>query len=36
MHIYEERFDAVLTNIEEVRLKVNQHQIIKIIAVSKM
>lgn len=32
---YEERFDTVLTNIEKVRLQVNQHQIIKIIAVSK-
>jgi len=32
---YEERFDKVLTNIEKVRLRVNQHQIIKIIAVSK-
>ena len=35
MHIYESRFDEILTNIEKVRLKVNQHQIIKIIAVSK-
>ena len=35
MHIYESRFDEVLTNIEKVRLEVNQHQIIKIIAVSK-
>jgi len=35
MHIYEERFDEILTNIEKVRLEVNQHQIIKIIAVSK-
>ncbi len=33
--LYEERFDEVLTNIEKVRLEVNQHQIIKIIAVSK-
>jgi pyridoxal phosphate enzyme (YggS family) len=33
--LYEERFDEILTNIEKVRLKVNQHQIIKIIAVSK-
>lgn len=32
---YEERFDEILTNIEKVRLRVNQHQIIKIIAVSK-
>jgi len=32
---YEEKFDTVLTNIEKVRLAVNQHQIIKIIAVSK-
>jgi len=35
MSIYEDRFDKVLTNIEKVRLRVNQHQIIKIIAVSK-
>jgi len=35
MHIYESRFDEILTNIEKVRLEVNQHQIIKIIAVSK-
>ncbi len=35
MHKYEERFDEILTNIEKVRLRVNQHQIIKIIAVSK-
>lgn len=35
MSLYEERFDAVLTKIEKVRLSVNQHQIIKIIAVSK-
>lgn len=35
MHIYESRFDEILTNIEKVRLKVNQHQIIKIIAISK-
>jgi len=33
--IYEEKYDEILTNIEKVRLKVNQHQIIKIIAVSK-
>lgn len=33
--LYEERFDEILTNIEKVRLEVNQHQIIKIIAVSK-
>ncbi len=33
--LYEERFDEVLTKIEKVRLEVNQHQIIKIIAVSK-
>jgi hypothetical protein len=32
---YEKRFDKVLTDIEKVRLQVNQHQIIKIIAVSK-
>lgn len=32
---YEERFDEVLTKIEKVRLHVNQHQIVKIIAVSK-
>ena len=35
MHIYESRFDEILTNIEKVRLEVNQHQIIKIVAVSK-
>lgn len=33
--IYETRFDEILNNIEKVRLRVNQHQIIKIIAVSK-
>ena len=33
--VYEEKFDTIITNIEKVRLKVNQHQIIKIIAVSK-
>lgn len=33
--LYEEKFDEVLSNIEKVRLRVNQHQIIKIIAVSK-
>jgi len=33
--LYEERFDEVLAKIEKVRLEVNQHQIIKIIAVSK-
>ncbi len=33
--LYEERFDEILINIEKVRLEVNQHQIIKIIAVSK-
>ena len=32
---YEEKFDKVLTNIEKVRLRVNQHQIVKIVAVSK-
>ncbi|MDX1808175.1 MAG: YggS family pyridoxal phosphate-dependent enzyme [Sulfurospirillaceae bacterium] len=31
----EQRYDEVLTNIENVRVKVNQHQIIKIVAVSK-
>lgn len=35
MHIYESRFNEILTNIEKVRLEVNQHQIIKIVAVSK-
>ncbi|MBE0490827.1 MAG: YggS family pyridoxal phosphate-dependent enzyme [Sulfurospirillum sp.] len=35
MSLYEERFDVVLSKIEKVRLRVNQHQIIKIIAVSK-
>lgn len=33
--LYEEKFDKVLTDIENVRQRVNQHQIIKIIAVSK-
>ncbi|DAB32589.1 MAG TPA: YggS family pyridoxal phosphate-dependent enzyme [Sulfurospirillum sp. UBA11407] len=33
--LYEQRFDKVLNDIEKVRLRVNQHQIIKIIAVSK-
>ena len=32
---YEEKYDQILTNIEKVRLRVNQHQIIKIVAVSK-
>jgi len=32
---YEERYDEILTNIEKVRVRVNQHQIVKIIAVSK-
>ena len=32
---YEEKFDKILRDIEKVRLKVNQHQIIKIVAVSK-
>ncbi|WP_331775977.1 YggS family pyridoxal phosphate-dependent enzyme [Sulfurospirillum sp. 1612] len=31
----EQRYDDVLTKIEDVRVRVNQHQIIKIIAVSK-
>jgi len=31
----EQRYDEVLTNIENVRVRVNQHQIIKIVAVSK-
>ena len=35
MSFYEDKFDQVLANIEKVRLRVNQHQIIKIIAVSK-
>lgn len=35
MPLYEARFDEILTRIEKVRLRVNQHQIIKIIAVSK-
>lgn len=33
--ILEQRYDEILTNIENVRVKVNQHQIIKIVAVSK-
>ncbi len=32
---YEKRYDEILTNIEKVRVSVNQHQIIKIVAVSK-
>ncbi|MFK5880788.1 MAG: YggS family pyridoxal phosphate-dependent enzyme [Sulfurospirillum sp.] len=32
---YEKRYDEILTNIENVRVKVNQHQIVRIIAVSK-
>jgi len=32
---YEKRYDEILTKIENVRVRVNQHQIIKIIAVSK-
>lgn len=32
---YTDRFDEILTNIENVRVKVNQHQIIKIVAASK-
>jgi len=35
MSLYEDRYDEILTKIEKVRLRVNQHQIIKIIAVSK-
>ncbi len=35
MKKYEERYDEILTNIEKVRVRVNQHQIVKIIAVSK-
>ena len=32
---YEKKYDEILTNIENIRVKVNQHQIVKIIAVSK-
>ena len=32
---YEKRYDDVLTKIENVRVRVNQHQIIKIVAISK-
>ncbi len=32
---YGKRYDEILTNIETVRVRVNQHQIVKIIAVSK-
>ena len=32
---YEARFDAILTQIEKVRVSVNQHQIVKIVAASK-
>ena len=35
MNKYEKRYDEILTNIENVRVRVNQHQIVKIIAVSK-
>ncbi|MBL0687094.1 MAG: YggS family pyridoxal phosphate-dependent enzyme [Sulfurospirillum sp.] len=35
MHIYESNFDEILMNIEKVRVLVNKHQIIKIVAVSK-
>lgn len=35
MHAYEKRFDEILRNIEAVRLRVNQHQIVKIVAASK-
>ena len=34
MH-FEARFDEILTKIENVRVKVNQHQIVKIVAASK-
>lgn len=32
---YEKRFDEILTKIEHARVKVNQHQIVKIVAASK-
>jgi len=32
---FEKRFDEILTRIENVRVKVNQHQIVKIVAASK-
>lgn len=32
---YEKRFDEILTKIEHTRVKVNQHQIVKIVAASK-
>ncbi|MDD4506995.1 MAG: YggS family pyridoxal phosphate enzyme, partial [Sulfurospirillaceae bacterium] len=32
---YEARFDEILTQIEKVRVSVNQHQIVKIVAASK-
>ncbi len=32
---YEKKYDEILTKIENVRIRVNQHQIVKIIAVSK-
>ncbi len=35
INTYEEKFDKILKNIEKVRLTVNQHQIIKIVAISK-
>lgn len=35
MMSYEKRYDEILKNIEKVRLQVNQHQIVKIVAASK-
>jgi len=32
---YEKKYDEILTKIEDVRVRVNQHQIVKIVAVSK-
>lgn len=35
MNLYEQRLDEIFTRIEAVRAKVNEHQIIKLVAVSK-
>lgn len=35
MQLYENRVDEIIRNIEAVRLRVNQHQIVKIVAASK-
>ncbi len=35
LSIYEKKYDEILNKIEDVRIRVNQHQIVKIVAVSK-